>query len=163
MKVQPGKVTSAHRFSFNLNSDPLNESVLAQKSGPAKWFSKVDSTKYYLPAASNHRAFESMCVAESNDKQTQVLCLFQSKINGDLKKAIEGLNTAVIDLSKIWTGHVLFVIFALESPANADLSGSNHPTLLVCNDNLEDYFTATLAPAAKLCFQQHQCQHRAAK
>ena len=157
-RMAPSKPTTASRFCFDVTNVDTS-SILKKKKGVTDGFS-IDESKYYFPAASNHRAFESMCVAKSTKgKKRKTLCLFQSKINNKLTLAIEGLNKAAKDLKEIWDGDFLFVIFALESKKDADTSAAKHPVLLVTEETLDDYFTATLAPAAKLCLLRHK-RHR---
>ena len=106
----------------------------------------------------SHRAFKSMCVALSDDGVSEVLCLFQSKINNELAAAIDGLNQAAKELAvRLWCQKpFLFIVFALGCPPDASLTASHHPIVFVHRQNLHEYFTATLAPAAELCWIRHQ-------
>jgi len=154
--------TPASKYCFGTTTaDIVTTSVLGPTKGSALQIDHVDSTKYYYPKASNHRAFESMCVAKSDDGVREVLCLFQSKINADVAGAIDALNQAADELAELWDGPTktfLFIVFALDASPEANLSAARHPILFVHRQNLNDYFTATLAPAAELCWIRHK-QH----
>jgi hypothetical protein len=144
------------RFCFDPTRAKNEEPILKKKSGLEDGIKaqNINQKSYYFPNRSNHRALESMCVAETNTGK-RVLCLFQSKINAELKSAVEGLNAAAQKLQEVWPGGFLFVVFALKSD-RATLKASDHPILLVTEELLPKYFTSTLAPAAQLAMKRHQ-------
>ena len=142
-------------------SKPHNSfSILRQRTGfrVRDDFAVIDPTTCYFAASQNHRAFESMCVATSDNGVTQILCLFQSTINDELAAAIDGLNQAAEALAvRHWCNKpFLFIVFALGCSPDAPLKASDHPIVFVHRQNLHEYFTATLAPAAELCWMRHQ-------
>jgi putative SOS response-associated peptidase YedK len=143
-------------FCFDPTRAVNEEPILKQNGGLEDGIKalKIDNNSYYFPKRPNHRALESMCVAETSTGR-KVLCLFQSKINAELMNAVEGLNTAARELQEVWPGDFLFVIFALKSDPAA-LTTSDHPILLVTEELLPKYFTSTLAPAAQLAMKRHQ-------
>jgi len=163
--LKPHRPTSAHLFAFDPTKEADSSTVLHlhESKGVHKAFAEryctaqLDASRYYFPSQVNHRALESMAVAISKDGKTKTLVLFQSKINATLPVAISGLNTAAEQLkaAKVWTGEFLFVIFALEAKSDADVSGAHHPTLFINKQRINDYFTATLAPAVEFWMKRH--------
>ena len=151
--------TTVASYSFDPSKPHATISLRqTSRSGARDKPVRIDPKTYYFPASQSHRAFESMCVATSDDGVTQVLCLFQSKINNELAAAIDGLNQAAKELAvRLWCDKpFLFIVFALDCLPNASLAASHHPIVLVHRQNLHEYFTATLAPVAELCWLRRQ-------
>jgi hypothetical protein len=113
---------------------------------------KIYENTYYRPKARNHRAIESMFVAKGPDS-IAYLCLFQYKINGNVKATIEALNEAAKDLGSVWKGKFLLIVFALNA-SSASVQGSlpadHHPVLVVDRDSIDTYFTPTIGTAVRL-------------
>jgi hypothetical protein len=165
LKGSPGITTTAHSFMFDPEMAPVTAKIMRDKETIAPAFKGIDNLSYYIPASVTHPHFESMYVAESRDGKTHTLVLFQSNINADVPKAVAGLCQAAAVLSKkVWKGEFLFVIFALAheggSPA---MSECQHPIIFVTKENLADYFTATVAPAARLHHLRRQRPNTMAK
>jgi hypothetical protein len=117
----------------------------------------VDIDNYYSPKDANHRGVESMCVAAAAG--TRYLCLFQTKIRGQLKDTVEGLNQAAKDLGSIWQGKFLYIVYALNAAVEDGIDHADHPALLVNEKVLDVYFTPTLSTAARLQLERHLPAH----
>jgi hypothetical protein len=155
----PDRTTTAHSFMFDPKVAPVTEEIMSDKGTIVPTFTAIDNSSYYTPASGTHSPFESMHVAESGDGETHSLVLFQSNINTDVPNAVAGLNQAAMALGKkIWKEKFLFVIFALdhEGGCPATVSSCEHPIIFVTKENLAEYFTPTVAPAALLHYVRHQ-------
>ena len=148
--------TPASKYCFGTTTaDIVTTSVLGPTKGSALQIDHIDSTKYYYPKASDHRAFESMCMAKSDDGGSEVLCLFQSKINADVAGAIEGLNQAAEELGALKVPVLCVAHVVGASDKTTAQQGFRHAYILVREQEVEQFYTPTFARATHFLHARH--------
>ena len=117
---------------------------------------KLEFGKYLLRDVGNHPHIDRACLAVHRANDTQCVVLYQDKINADgMPAAVAGLNAAASTLQKEMRVPVLCITQAIG--VNVDTTSQKsfqHPYILIRDDDVPRFYTATFAPALRFVRQR---------
>ena len=134
-------------------SDVDGESLLvAEKGEPLKateHASHVQRHTYLYPRLASHPAIDRACLI-SDERSNTALLIAQDKVNGDLSKTVQDLNTAADKLGAALKVSVLCVAHVVgASDKTTAQQGFRHAYILVREQEVEEFYTPTFARAIR--------------
>ena len=118
---------------------------------------KLKFGKYLLPGVDDHPYIDRACLAVHRTNNRRCLVLYRDNISADgMPAAVEGMNAAASALQKEMKIPVLCV--AQVTGASLGRTSQNciqHPHILICDDDVPQFYTPTFAPALRFVRQRH--------